>query len=144
MRVSEAMTREVCVCGPEESICDCARAMLRNDLGALPVAENALLVGMVTDRDIAIRAVAAGKVPQTRVREILSPEVLFCFEDQDLQHVARSMGMAKIRRIPVLARDRRLVGMLSLADVARRDPEAAGEAVVRVSQHGGPHCQRSG
>lgn len=143
MRVSEAMTRDVCVCHPLESIRDCAAAMARNDIGALPVAENNLLVGMVTDRDIAVRAVAAGKGPDTLVGDVLSREVLYCFEDQDLEHVAKSMGMAKIRRVPVLTRDDRLAGMLSLGDVALRIPEAAGAASAELSKHGGPHCQAS-
>jgi CBS domain-containing protein len=104
------MTPEVRVCGPDEPIVDCARAMASNDIGALPVAENNLLVGMVTDRDIAIRAVAAGKGPGTPIREVLSREVLYCFEDQDLEHVATSMGTAKVRRVPVLTRDNRVAG----------------------------------
>ncbi|MGQ0544618.1 MAG: CBS domain-containing protein [Betaproteobacteria bacterium] len=141
MRVSEAMTRDVCVCSPDEGIGDCALAMARNDVGALPVAENDLLVGMVTDRDLAIRAVAAGKGPDTPVREVLSREVLYCFADQDLELVARSMGKARIRRLPVLTRDHRLAGVLSLADVAARDAAIAADAAADVSQHGGPHCQ---
>jgi CBS domain-containing protein len=142
MRVSEAMTRDVRVCGPEEPIVDCAKAMASNDIGALPVAENNLLVGMVTDRDIAIRAVAAGKGPGTPVREVLSREVLYCFEDQDLEHVASSMGTAKVRRVPVLTRDNRVAGMLSLGDVALREPEAAGGALAELSKPGAPHSQR--
>ena len=141
MRVNEAMTRDVCICSPDEPIRDCAAAMARNDVGVLPVAENNLLVGMVTDRDIAIRAVAAGKGPETPVRDVLSKEVLYCFEDQDLEHVAKSMGMARIRRLPVLTRDRSLAGVLSLRDVALRDPEMAAGALADVSKHGGPHCQ---
>ena len=135
------MTSDVCVCGPTESIADCARAMARNDVGALPVAENNLLVGMVTDRDIAIRAIAAGKGPDTPVREVLSKEVLYCYEDQELEHVAHSMGVAKIRRLPVLRRDHHLVGMLSLADVARASDDAAGGALTALSKRGGPHSQ---
>lgn len=141
MRVSEAMTRDVRVCDPGQSIRDCAKAMAEMDAGVLPVAENGLLVGMVTDRDIAIRAVAAGKGPDTPVRDILSREVLYCFEDQDVEHVAKSMGLARIRRVPVLTRDNRLVGILSLGDVALRDPEVAAHAVRNVSKRGGPHSQ---
>lgn len=111
------------------------------DVGLLPVAENNSLVGMITDRDISIRAVAAGKGPDTPVREILSREVLYCFEDQDVEHVAKSMGLARIRRVPVLTRADRLVGILSLADVARGNPEIAFEAVRSISKHGGPHSQ---
>ena len=132
------MTRDVRVCRPSESVRDCAVAMAHNDIGALPVAEVNLLVGMVTDRDIVIRAIAAGKGPDTPVREVLSDQVLYCFEDQDLAHVAKSMGLAKIRRLPVLSRDQRLVGMLSLADVARRDAETASAALADVCRRGGP------
>lgn len=141
MRVSEAMTRDVCVCGPGETIADCARAMAQSDIGAIPIADDNVLVGMVTDRDIVVRAVAAGKGPGTVVREVLSNEVLYCFEDQDLEHVARSMGVAKVRRLPVISRDHSLVGMLSLGDVARRSPDVAGNAIRDVSERGGPHCQ---
>jgi len=141
MGVSDAMTREVRVCSPSESVRDCAAAMVHNDIGALPVAEVNLLVGMVTDRDIAIRAIAAGKGPDTRVREVLTGEVLYCFEDQELAHVAKSMGRAKIRRLPVLSRDQRLVGMLSLADVARHDAESASAALADLSRRGGHHSQ---
>ena len=141
MQVGDAMTRDVCVCGADETIAHCAAAMARNDIGVLPVAHNNLLVGMITDRDIAIRAVAAGKGPETPVREVLSNEVLFCFEDQDLAHVAKSMGEAKVRTVPVLTRDHRLAGILSLGDVARRSPGVAGGAMGELSKHGGPHSQ---
>ena len=141
MRAGEAMTRDVCVCGPGETVADCAAAMARNDIGVLPVADNNLLIGMITDRDIAIRAVAAGKGPDTPVREVLSKEVLYCFEDQDLEHVAKSMGQAKIRRVPVLTRDNRVAGILSLGDVALRSPETAGAAIGELSNRGGPHSQ---
>jgi CBS domain-containing protein len=137
MKVSDAMTREVRVCSPRESIRDCAAAMVHNDIGALPVAEVNLLVGMVTDRDITIRAVAAGKGPDTPVREILSDEVFYCYEDQELASVAKSAGLAKIRRLPVLSRDRRLVGILSLADIARHDDASATAAL-------GDLCRRYG
>jgi CBS domain-containing protein len=141
MRVSEVMTRDVCVCSPGQTLRDCAEAMARNDIGVLPVAENNLLIGMVTDRDIAIRAVAAGKGPDSPVRDVSSKEVLYCFEDQDLEHVAKAMGRAKVRRVPVLTRDDRVAGILSLGDVALRTPDIAGSAVGDVSKRGGPHSQ---
>jgi CBS domain-containing protein len=81
-----------------------------------------------------VRAVAAGKGPETSVREVLSKQVLDCFEDQDLEHVAKSMGMARIRRVPVLTRDRSVAGILSLGDVALRHPEIAGAVLVAVSK----------
>ena len=115
--------------------------MARNDIGAIPVAENNLLIGMVTDRDITVRAVAAGKGPDTPVRDVLSRQVLYCFDDQDVEHVVRSMGAAKVRRVPVVTRDDRLVGMLSLADVAARSAEVVGAAIADLSKRGGPHSQ---
>lgn len=145
MRVSEAMTHEVRVCSPQHSIRDCARLMAEIDVGALPVKADERLVGMVTDRDIAIRAVAAGKGPDTPVGEVMSKEVLYCFDDQDLDHIAQSMGEARVRRLPVADRDMHLVGIVSLCDVAlKHAPEAAAAAVRAVSKHGGPHSQSAG
>jgi CBS domain-containing protein len=140
MRVSEAMTRDVCVCDAGQSIRDCAKLMGEIDSGVLPVAAGNQLVGMVTDRDIAVRGVAAGRQPDTPVGEVMSREVVYCFEDQDLELVASSMGEARIRRLPVLDRSNRLVGILSLSDVAQKhSPETAADAVRCVSQAGGPH-----
>jgi CBS domain-containing protein len=143
MRVSEAMTRAVRVCNPGQSIRECARMMAEIDAGVLPVGEHDRLVGMITDRDIAIRAVAAGKGPDTAVREVMSKQLLFCFDDQDLDHVARSMGEARVRRLPVVEREsKNLVGILSLSDVAlKHAPGAAADAIARLSKHGGPHSQ---
>ena len=135
------MTRDVCVCTPQDSLRECAAAMARNDVGALPVAENNVLIGMVSDRDIAVRAIAAGKGPETPVGEVLTREVLYCYEDQELEPVLKGMGAAKVRRVPVLTRERRVSGILSLGDVARREPQIAAAAVADVSQHGGPHSQ---
>jgi CBS domain-containing protein len=142
MRVSEAMTRPVRICHSGQSIGDCARIMREIDCGALPVAARNRLVGMVTDRDIAVRAVAAGKGPETAVGEVMSRQVLFCFDDQDLDHIARSMGEARVRRLPVVDRSSNLVGILSLGDISlRHKPAAAADAVTRLSRRGGPHSQ---
>lgn len=138
------MTRDVCICSLADTVRECAQAMGRNDIGVLPVAENNLLVGMVTDRDIVVRAIAAGNGADTPVREVMSRQVLYCFADQDLAHVAKSMGVARVRRVPVLDRDQSLVGMLSLADVARCDAEVAAAALAEVSQPGGHHSQTAG
>ena len=144
MRVSDAMTREVRLCTPGQSIRDVARVMAEIDAGAMPVGENDRLIGMITDRDIAIRAVAAGKGPDTPVREVMSEHVHYCYDDEELDEVAQNMGDIRVRRLPVVNRDKRLVGILSLGDVARTEGgETAGDAVVGVSQPGGPHTQRS-
>ena len=140
MRVSEAMTRDVRLAQPGQTIRDAARIMADIDAGAVPVSENDRLVGMITDRDIAVRAVAAGKGPDTPVREVMSHDVKYCYDDEDLDHVARNLGDIRVRRLPVVNRDKRLVGIVSLGDLALKDERAAGKAVKGVSQHGGPHA----
>jgi CBS domain-containing protein len=143
MRVSEAMTRDVRVANPGQSIRDVAKIMAEIDAGSMPVGENDRLVGMITDRDIAIRAVAKGKGPDTPVSEVMSKEVKYCFEDEDLEHVAKNMGDIRVRRLPVVSRDKRLVGIVSLGDVAQNeDSETTGVTTAGVSQPGGPHRQK--
>jgi CBS domain-containing protein len=116
--------------------------MVEIDAGALPVANSDRLLGMITDRDIAVRAVAEGKSPDTPVDEVMSREVLYCFDDQDLEDVARNMGKIQVRRLPVVDRDKRLVGIVSLGDLARNEePTTIGRAVERVSEPGGKHSQ---
>jgi CBS domain-containing protein len=140
MRVSEAMTRGVKLCTPGQTIREAARTMAEIDAGAMPVGENDRLIGMITDRDIAIRAVAQGKGPDTPVREVMSEHIHYCYEDEELDDVAQNMGDIRVRRLPVVNREKRLVGILSLGDVARTEGgEAVGDAVVGVSQPGGSH-----
>jgi CBS domain-containing protein len=142
MRVSEAMTREVRIADPSQTIRDAAKIMKDIDAGAVPVGENDRLVGIITDRDIAIRAVALGKGPDTPVREVMSQDVKYCFDDEDMDHVAQNMGDIQVRRLPVVNRDKRLVGIVSLGDVALAEGrKPAGEAVVGVSRPGGKHSQ---
>jgi CBS domain-containing protein len=142
MKVSEAMSRNVHVASPDETICDVAKAMAAMDAGALPVGDNDRLVGMITDRDIAVRAVAERKGPDTPVREVMTREVKYCFEDEELGHVAANMGDIRVRRLPVMTRDKRLVGIVSLGDVAMVEGRgAAAKAIGGVSRPGGPHSQ---
>ncbi len=142
MKVSEAMTHDVCLATPDQSICDAAKVMAQIDAGALPVEQDDRLIGVITDRDIAVRAVAEGKSPDTKVREVMSREVLYCYEDQDLDDVLRNMGTVKVRRLPVLSRDKRLVGIISLGDVAlHHDPTKAEKAIRSLSMPGGLHSQ---
>jgi CBS domain-containing protein len=108
----------------------------------MPVGDNDRLVGMITDRDIAIRGVASGKGPDTKVRDVMSPEVKYCFEDEDVEHVLENMGDLRVRRLPVLNRDKRLVGIISLGDLATNGEAAeAGEALSGISVPGGEHSQ---
>ena len=145
MRVSEVMTREVRMANPQQSICDAARLMAEIDAGALPVSDGERLVGMITDRDIAVRAVALQKPPTTQVREVMSQEVLYCFDDQDLDDVAQNMGDIKVRRLPVVNREKRLVGILSLGDLAKGENAAAtGQTVAEITVPGGAHSQSAG
>jgi CBS domain-containing protein len=138
------MTRDVRVATPGQSIRDVAKLMDEYDAGAMPVGENDRLIGMITDRDITIRAVAVGKGPDTPVREVMSTDVKYCFEDEDLDHVAKNMADLRVRRLPVVNREKRLVGIVSLGDVAVSQERSAAQAVKGVSQPGGPHNQSLG
>ena len=143
MKVSEAMTRDVCVASPDDTLEQAACMMADLDAGALPVGADDRLVGMLTDRDIAVRAVAQGKGPATAVKDVMSPEVRYCYEDEDLDEVAQNMGDIRVRRLPVLNRDKRLVGIVSLGDIALHENEPqAGHALGGISRPGGMHSQR--
>jgi CBS domain-containing protein len=116
--------------------------MAECDAGSLPVGENDRLVGMITDRDIAVRAVAKNMPPDTPVRDVMSTEVLYCFDDEDIEKVADNMGAQQVRRLPVVNRDKRLVGIISLGDVASgADDSTVGHAVADISKPGGKHDQ---
>ena len=142
MRVSEAMTREVRVASPGQSIREVAKVMAQIDAGSMPVGDNDRLVGMITDRDITIRAVAQGKGPDTPVREVMSTDqVMYCFEDDDVDDVAKNMGEVKVRRLPVMDRNKRLVGIISLGDVAQCEQKAVGKSFEKIAEKGGPHDQ---
>jgi CBS domain-containing protein len=145
MKVSEAMTRDVRLTRPDQAIEDAAKMMAEVDTGVLPVGEGDQLIGMITDRDIAIRAVAQGKGPHTPVREVMTADVKYCFEDEDTDRVVEAMADQQVRRLPVLNRDKRLVGVLSLGDLVVMDGTGqAGQALAGVSQPGGPHSQTGG
>jgi CBS domain-containing protein len=143
MKVREAMTRDVRLLKPDQPIREAAKLMGELDIGALPVEENDRLVGMITDRDIAVRAVAAGRGADTPIREVMSGEIKYCYEDQTVDEVTQNMGEQRIRRLPVLNRDKRLVGILSLGDLAIDETarDEAGEALGGISRPGGQHSQ---
>lgn len=142
MRISECMTRDVKVASPQETICDAAKMMADLDAGILPVGENDRLVGMITDRDIAIRGVAEGQGPDARIGDIMSAEVRYCFADDDADEVLLHMGDWQVRRLPVLNRDKRLVGIVSLSDLAGDGAAAqVGEALSGIARPGGEHSQ---
>jgi len=140
MKISNVMSRDVQLIKPDDTIRGAAALMKKIDAGLLPVTENDKLVGMITDRDIAIRAVAEGKGPDTKVRDAMSAEVKYCFEDEDVAHVAENMAELQVRRLPVMNRDKRLVGIVSLANLATEVPKTA-KALHGISQPGGQHNQ---
>jgi CBS domain-containing protein len=142
MQVSEVMSGEVNIANPQQSIREAAQMMAAIDSGVLPVGENDRLVGMITDRDIVVRAVAAGKGPDTPIREVMSIDVKYCFADDEIEEVAHNMADIKVRRLPVLNGQKRLVGIISLADIALAEgPDPAGHAICGISEPGGEHSQ---
>jgi CBS domain-containing protein len=145
-RVADVMQREVRLASPEDTVQQAARLMREEDTGVLPVSEGDRLVGMVTDRDLAVRVAAEGRDPaRTKVREVMTPEVRYVFEDEDLRHVADNMAEQQIRRLPVMNRNKRLVGVVSLSDLARKGglTEEVGRALRGVAREGGQHSQNA-
>src|SRR5215469_9379435 len=135
MQAQDLMTREVTITSPDETLRKAARRMAELDVGALPVGENDRLVGIVTDRDIAVRGIAQGKGPNAKVRDVMTPEIKYCFCDQELDEIAANMADVQLRRLPVLNRDKRLVGILSLSDIATSDdPGQAVDALCGISR----------
>ena len=143
MKISEIMSSDVETVTADQPIQEAARFMLTGDAGAIPVSDGDRLIGMVTDRDITVRAVAEGRGPETPVREVMTDTLLFCFDDQDVDEVAIQMSDAQVRRFPVLSREgERLVGIVSIGDLSRsNDSDAAQVALEGVSQPGGEHNQ---
>jgi CBS domain-containing protein len=135
MKVSSVMSRDVQLIHPDATLRDAAQLMQKIDTGALPVGESDTLVGMITDRDIAIRGVAQGKGPEVRVRDAMTPGVKYCFETEDVAHVAKNMAELQIRRLPVMSREKRLIGIVSLGDLAADAPlSKSAEALRGVSR----------
>ena len=143
MKISELMTSNVQTVQPEQPIREAARFMLSEDAGAMPVCDGERLVGMVTDRDIAVRGVAEGLGPDTPVRDVMTGEALFCWEDDDVDDVAAKMSDAQVRRFPVVSRDdNRLVGIVSLGDLSQADHDEAAQAALEgITEPGGAHSQ---
>ena len=137
MQLNRIMTEYVEVIAPEMSIQEAAEQMRSLDVGVLPVCNGGRLVGMLTDRDLAVRAVVDGRDPKsTTVEEIMTRQIAFCFEDQDIEEAERVMEKNQIRRLPVLDHDNRIVGIVSLGDLAIKDDEnRAGVTLERVSEH---------
>jgi CBS domain-containing protein len=135
MKVSEIMTKHPVTVTPDQSLQEAAEIMARIESGFIPVGENDKLIGMLTDRDIVVRGMAKGVGPESRVRDVMTKEVRYCSVDDDTDSVAANMGEQQIRRLPVVDGDKRLVGILSLGDLAAQgQANAAGAALEDIVQ----------
>ena len=150
MNVGQVMTTQVSWVGPDFTVPEIARRMRADDIGSVPVAHNDRLIGMVTDRDIVVRAVAdGGEIERVTARQVMSASVLYCYESDNVAAVLRNMGENQVRRLPVVDRDKRLVGVVSLGDLSRAAHEkASGSALREISEKPvetppGPRTRRS-
>ena len=142
MKISDVMTRDIRTVSPDQTAREAASFMLSEDAGSMPVSDGDRLVGMITDRDIAVRGVAKGYGPDTRISELMSSDVICAREEDDVEEVAAKMGKAQVRRMPVIDSEQRLCGIVSLGDLAREsDGQSANQALEGVSQPGGQHQQ---
>ena len=133
----DVMTREVETISPTAGIYEAAETMRTLNVGAIPVCDGNRLQGMITDRDIVVRIIAEKPQPDTvKVQDVMTPHVLYCYEDQNVEEAARLMEGEQIRRLPILNREKQLVGIVSLGDVAVKAhaPETAGKTLEGVSQ----------
>ena len=132
--IADIMTTDVQVVGPEDTLQRAAQLMDQLNVGSLPVCNGKHLLGMVTDRDITVRGTAMNLAPdQARVSAVMTSEVEFCTDDQDAQEVLLLMGKAQVRRLPVINVERQLVGIVSIGDLATRQPGPVDEAVSAIS-----------
>ena len=135
MNVEQVMTTRVSWITPATTIPEIARCMRAENIGSLPVAENDRLVGVVTDRDIVLRAVTeGGDIDGVNARQVMSSQVLYCFADEAVADVLKNMGDNQVRRLPVLSRDKRLVGIVSLGDLSRAATAQSGSALKEISK----------
>jgi CBS domain-containing protein len=142
MKISDVMTRDVQTVSPDQPVQEAASFMLSADAGAIPVTDNGRLIGMITDRDIAVRGIAKGYGPDTPVRQLMTDDLVILRIDDDVEDAATKMSDAQVRRLPVIDNDERLCGIVSLGDLSREaDEDTASEALEGVSEPGGDHRQ---
>jgi CBS domain-containing protein len=127
MLVRDIMTRDVRLLAPRDTVQDAARQMRDDNIGSLPVADGDRLVGYVTDRDLVVRGLAQGFTGDTHIRDVMTDRVLYCFEDEDVEDVAANMAQNQVRRLPVISREKRLVGIVALGDLATKGEDASAE-----------------
>jgi CBS domain-containing protein len=145
VRINEVMTADVEIASPDDTLRTAAKMMADLEVGVLPVGENARLMGMLTDRDIAVRAVAEGvDTERAQVRDIMTTELRYCFDDELADDVADKMAEWQLRRLPVLNREKRLIGIVSVGDLAiSGEPDVAAEALEGISATGGREPQHA-
>jgi len=140
MKVAEMMTRGVHTAKPDDTIIGAAKLMAQCDCGALPVEDQDRLVGMITDRDIVVRALAQGRA-DARIADVMSKDIRYCFEDEEVDAVAHNMAAIQMRRLPVVDRNKRLVGILSLGDIARTEQwQVSASALHGISETSSDHA----
>jgi len=131
--IAEVMTTDVEVVRPEETLRDAARAMADLDVGSLPVCDGRRMIGMVTDRDITVRGVAEGKGPDAPIRDVMTDDVVWCTDTDSVDEVLQQMSDAQVRRIPVVDKDRQLVGIVALGDIALEEEDDVDETLRDIS-----------
>jgi CBS domain-containing protein len=142
MKIRDVMTRDVQTVTADQTAQEAASFMLREDAGSMPVTDGTRLIGMITDRDIAVRGVARGYGPETQVRELMTDDIVCARIDDDVEEVAMRMSEAQVRRLPVLDENEQLCGIVSLGDLSREaDDEVAQHALEGVSADGDQHSQ---
>ena len=142
MKVSQVMTTDVATVRPDQTAREAASFMLSSDAGSIPVTDGDKLIGMITDRDIAVRGVAQGHGPDTPVGDLMSDGLICARDDDDVEEVAMRMADAQVRRLPVIDREDRLCGIVSLGDLSREATDtAASHALEGVTKPGGEHSQ---
>lgn len=134
MKIKDVMTQDVRFVTPETPLSEIARQMRDEDIGVVPVVENDRMIGMVTDRDIVVRCVAAGNMETATARTAMSPRVLYCYDDQSVNEILENMSEQQVRRMPVVNRDKRLVGVVSIGDLSQKSQRKAGESLKGISQ----------
>jgi CBS domain-containing protein len=142
MKISEVMTRDVQTVRADQPVQEAASFMLSSDAGSIPVMDGDRLIGMITDRDIAVRGIAKGHGPDTPVGDLMTNDLVVVRMDDEIEDAASKMSEAQVRRLPVIDQDERLCGIVSLGDLSREtDSECANEALEGVSEPGGQHQQ---
>lgn len=135
MKVNEVMTPRCRYLRQDDSAAAAAQIMANEKVGVVPVTNEEKIVGMLTDRDIVLRGVAEGRdLTQASAGELMTDQVYYCFDDEECEAVAANMGELQVRRMPVINRDKQLVGMVSLGDLSAKGPrDAAGQALSDIS-----------